>query len=221
MSCAVTFFASMLAFAPPASLEESPSSREPDALPVVTTRKGKPVAPPRFEPWLAASSKLMFRSLTLDQGGSVERDRDLLWKPAGLWLGAQGYYRKGSSWATGGLRGDLALGVELLTRTGSAALGLQHTTGYEWRVRPRFNVFLGGRVTFAVDPMHVEQSHVELGAPLGMSWRRVELQWVPAITLPLAQDRREVFDGELRRRVAVHYMPINFVVAVKLGRHAP
>lgn len=201
----------VLAVAAPAAAGESPGT--------VLTRKGEPRRPPRVEPTLSLSSTLLFRALVLEQQGQTDRDRALLWKPVGLWVGAQGYYRRDRSWATGGLRGQLALGSELMTRSGSFTVGLQHTTGYEWHVRPRMSVFLGGRVTFVVDPANLDQSHAELGAPLGLSWRRVELQVVPALSLPLAMERREVFDGELREGVDINFIPLNVMLTFKLGKH--
>jgi len=205
-----SFLASILSFAAPSAPESAPS---------FVDRKGATRRTPRIEPIVGVTSKLMLQSLVLEQNGDTHRDRSLLWKPFGLSVGAQLYYRPGHSFATGGLRGDLSAGTELLTHAGSFTLSVTHTTGYEWRVHPRFRVFLGGRVTFAWAPADPELSHAEIGVPLGFSWRRVELQWTPAMSIPLAFDRRSVYGGELRRGVDVNFMPLNVGLVVKLGRH--
>ena len=175
--------------------------------------------PPRVEPVLGLSSKLMFRALSLDRGSSTQRDYQLMSKPIGLHAGVQWYWGRDHGFHTGGLRSTAALGTELMLPTGGFPLSLQLTTGYEWKVRPKVSLFAGGMIAAALDVPSRRYSHGELAIPLTLSTRRVDVTWAPAISFPLQRERRTIFGDPTYRNVAVMVMPLHLSLTFKLGRN--
>lgn len=173
---------------------------------------------PRLEPTVGVSSKLLFRQLVLDVGGDQQRELGLIYKPFGLVVGAQLYYRPGTSFDTGGWRGNFELGVESMLPMGSWPLSVQHSTMYEWKIRERVSFGLGGSVGLHLDVPDAEYSHAEVGVPLGLSMRRFDLSWVPSVSVPLQVRRRSVYSGELRRSIAPMFMPVNIVLRFGVTR---
>lgn len=179
----------------------------------------EPTGAPSVEPVVGVSSKLLLRSMTVERGGEVERDHAWMHEPLGLFAGAQWYWDPDRSFDTGGLRTSAALGVALLFPTGGIPLSVQTTTGYAWKVRPRLSLFAGGMVAFAADVPSGRYSHAEIGVPLSLSTRRVDITWTPAMTLPLHRESKTVFGEETVRGVAVMFMPLHVSLTFKLGRN--
>ena len=179
----------------------------------------EPTGAPSVEPVVGVSSKLLLRSTTVPRGGDVERDYAWMHEPVGLFAGAQWYWDPSRSFDTGGLRTSAAVGVALLFPTGGVPLSVQTTTGYAWKVRRRLSLFAGGMVAFAVDVPSGRYSHAELGVPLSLSTRRVDITWTPAMTVPLHRESKTVFGDQTQRGVAVMVMPLNVSLTFKLGRN--
>ena len=170
---------------------------------------------PRVEPIIGVSSKLMFRSFSVDR----ERDYQLMSKPFGLFGGVQWYWGRDRGFHTGGLRSAVALGAELMLPAGGFPLSVQANTAYEWKVRRRVSLAMGGLLELAVDVPSARYSHGTVGIPLTLSTRRVDITYAPAVSFPLQRDRRTVFGEPTYRNVAVMVMPLHLSLTFKLGRN--
>ncbi len=174
--------------------------------------------PPRVEPVVSLDSAIGFSSTTLRQGGEVQREYVPLYHPLGMWAGVQVYYGRAHSFATGGWRGTFELGARTSTPVPGVPVGLAHSTLREWKVRPRLSLATGVRAAILLDAPALTFSQAELGIPLALSTRRIDLVYSPSITLPLGGDRDPVFDGEIRRGAALMVMPFHLRLRFKLGR---
>lgn len=177
-----------------------------------------PKTSPRVEPTIGVESTIGFRSMTLKQGGETERDYQALYKPLGLSGGVQVYYRSDTNFATGGWKGTFEVGVQFSTPIEGLYLGVAHSSVYEWKIRQNLALFAGPYIGFYAGLPRGEYSHAEVGGALGLSIRRLDIVWNPSLAIPLQFERRDVFNGELRRNVAVLPVPLHLGLRLKIGR---
>jgi hypothetical protein len=218
MSAAIASAAWLLAAACATARPEQRSPTPPPE-PERAEPRGTAASSPRVQPTLALDSAIGWSALTLEQAGRVQRDYAVLYHPIGAWVGVQvGYGRVGdagrpnSPW-----RGTFELGVRGSTPVEGIPVGFAHTSVREWQVRPRVALYAGPRAAVLIDTPRLTYSQLELGASLGLATGRVDVAYGPAVTVPLAASRSDVFDGELRRSAALLVMPLHLTVRVRLG----
>lgn len=164
------------------------------------------------------TSRSVFERIVLDDSQGSQSNYNLVWKPIGLTFGFHTYYRSGDNRETGGFRGSVELGVEMMLPQASLPLSVTHSTIYEFRVGPRVTLFTGLELGLFLNLGDLRHSHGHLGVPLGISVRRVEILYTPSFTFPLAVERLPAYSGEFRRAVGVHFQPLNLSIRVKFGR---
>ncbi len=173
---------------------------------------------PRAEVVLGVSGELAFRRMA----AVVDGDRRGQFRPFGVpfavELGAQVHYRRGEHFGSNGWRGVFTLGTGPVLPTGGFVLALGHQSLREFGRRPRVRFATGVGVSLAVDLPHARLPFGQVGVPIVLSTRRVDVWWMPAISFPLAIERFEFLGGHGWRGVAVMIVPVNLGVRFKLGR---
>lgn len=175
---------------------------------------------PRTEAILGVSGELVFRRMA----AVVDGERSGQFRPIGIpfavEVGAQVHYRRGEHFGSNGWRGVFTLGTGPVLPTGGFALALGHQSLREFGRRPGVRFATGVGVSLAVDLPHARLPFGQVGVPVVLSTRRVDVWWMPAISFPLAIERFEFLGGSGWRGVAVMIVPLNLGVRFKLGpRH--
>lgn len=173
--------------------------------------------PPRAEAVLGVSGELAFRRMSATIDGDRHAQLRPFGIPAQLEAGAQVYYRRHDRFGSNGWRGVFTLGTGPVLPTGGFALAIGHQSLRELGHRPRVRFATGVGVAFAIDLPHTRLPFVQLGVPLVLALRRVDVWWMPAVSLPLAVERLHFLGGHGWRGVAPMIVPVNLGVRVKLA----
>lgn len=179
---------------------------------------GSPDASRRIEPLIGTSSTLLFEAFVSQIGAEVQRDYRLASKPMGIDFGVQWYWRRGTSFRTGGWRGWALTGVSVMLPRGLFPVMGEFAAGYEFKVWRRTSVVTGAALSSHVTLPDPAFSHMEARLVLGLSLRRFDILYMPGLALPLTRDRVPGPGGFIDHRVAALPVPLALALRVKLGR---
>ncbi len=188
------------------------------ALAAVPTNAAADADAPRGEAVIGVGGHLGFRRTAVVVDGDRHGELRPLGVPLALELGAQLWYRRGDHFGSNGWRGVFTAMVGPLLPTGGWSLSLLHMSLRELGRRPRVRFATGVGAQLAVDLPHAQWPWLAVGVPLVLATRRVDVWWMPAVSLPLQVDRFDFAGGHGRRGVAPMVMPLFAGVRFKLGR---
>jgi hypothetical protein len=169
------------------------ASGEAPAVPAGGRTRAEPSA---FVPSLALGLGRTPETLMLSFDDGREEARRSLWHTGvGLGLG----YGLGAL-GPGRLRGHTELRLDVMLEDARLPLGLAQQVLWEYRLGRSMALLGGAHAGVTMEPDAPSRVHLDLGVPLGLRWRALELLLVPRVGLPLGAAEREVLGGTRAHR---------------------
>lgn len=150
--------------------------------------------------------------LEVDLGSAhYQEDRSLTTTRFGLGLRAPWVERGG--WA---LSGQSQLGVGWVFETGHPNVALHQAALLEHLLAHGFALPFGLGLGVVIDTASTSRSALEMGLPMGVRYRGIELLWQPSLVMPLGHEQAPVFGGEKRLGAAPGIVGLAFIGRVLL-----